>query len=341
MFLLASLFLPVVMYGRSGVTDLSSVQKKIGVPKTMARVVDASWDSPETPRISGGLYGPQGTYVLPSTGRMPDLILIQDVHRNPEVQSRIAALVLHGYKHWGVNKVFVEGAVTSLDLSLFHRIPKKVLPALTRRLVYDADLSGPELAAVQILEKEWSNPPLSPFQVHGLEDPELYRQNVLAYQAVVQSRDRALEDIALLHEQRKAVGYPSTGAGEQGLRLLERLLRLKLTPQEYEIFLMYKDIAPSTPNLNKAVRAALRYYHLARLRSGAFIENTFGKVPASKAPRMVVVGGFHTEDMARYLRHEGRSFIILSPVVSPVPQNSLYEQRMQETVLAVTETLSP
>jgi hypothetical protein len=287
----------------------------------LARVTDASWplDSDDTTR--------------------PDFILIQDVHRNPDVQSRIASLIIYGYRKWGVKKVFMEGAFVPLDLSLFHRIPRQFLPELVKRLVKEGDLSGPEVAAVRIMEHEWSNPPVSPFQLFGMEDPQLYRQNVMAYQTVLARRKRALYDISSLRQKYQILGAPSENSSEQGLDLLEKLLRLKLTPKEHEIFLMYKDVAPSTPGLDSAVEAATEYYRLARLRSRGFLKNALQKAPASPAPRILVVGGFHTDDMAALLRSQHRSFIVVSPVVASSKGDTIYQQRMQDTVLTITDAL--
>ena len=130
--------------------DFQQVQSLLNIPAALARVTDASWPDPES---------------------FPDYFLIQDVHRHPQVQNQIAALVEQGYEQWGVKKVFLEGAFTVLDLSVFHRVPKKTQSLLLDRLIAEGSLSGPELAAVHIMEWEWRNPPVSPFQIFGLEDP--------------------------------------------------------------------------------------------------------------------------------------------------------------------------
>ena len=40
------------------------------------------------------------------------MILIQDVHRHPEAQQHIRAMILYGQSHWGAKEVFLEGAWT-------------------------------------------------------------------------------------------------------------------------------------------------------------------------------------------------------------------------------------
>ncbi len=320
---LALLF--VVGHASSAGTEADAlwfVQKELGISPDVARVTDASWPSDGSEQVR------------------PDFILIQDVHRNPGVQARIASLILQGYTHWGVKKVFMEGAFVPLDLSLFHRIPKQILPELVKRMVHDGDLSGPEVAAVKIMEKEWSNPPVSPFQLFGIEDPLLYRKNVMAYKSVMQRRGKALYDISSLRQKYQLIDYPAETGGEQGLELLEKLLTLKLTPKEYEVFMLYKDAAPSTVSIDPAVQSALEFYRLARIRSRVFIKQAIQTTPASSAPRILVVGGFHTDDMAAILRRQGRSFIVVSPVVMSARGISIYEQRMQDTVTSITDALA-
>lgn len=296
-------------------------QKALQIPASWALVTDAAWP------------------IERSASLKPDYILIQDVHRNPEVQARITALILHGYQQWGVRKVFMEGAFKPLDLSLFHRIPKSLMPALVQGLVRDGDLSGPEVAAVRIMESEWSNPPVSPFQLFGLEDPELYRRNVLAYRSVLQRRPQALNDLDALRINTQLLGESEEESGH-GLDLIEKLLRLKLTPKEWEVFVMYKDAAPSLPALDSAIEAASQYYQLARLRSRAFMKRAAAQAPASNAPRILVVGGFHTADMAALLRRQHRSFIVLSPIVASSSGQRVYQQRMRDTVQTYTDALS-
>ena len=77
-------------------SELQLIQNTLGIRPDLAHVTDAQWPSEQT---------------------LPDFILIQDVHRHPQVQSQIASLIVHGYSAWGVKKqVFLEGAFTSLDL---------------------------------------------------------------------------------------------------------------------------------------------------------------------------------------------------------------------------------
>jgi hypothetical protein len=296
------------------------VQRTLKVPETLARVTDVYW---------------------PDMQRPPDYFLIQDVHRHPYVQTQIATLIERGYEQWGVKKIFMEGAYTGVDLSVFHRVPSKTQTFLLEQLLKDGHLSGPELAAVHIMEHEWRNPPVSPFQLFGLEDPKLYQQNVLAFQAAVAQRDRALEALVPIRRLQETMHLPQPNALMDQLDRTEALLRLKLTSSEYEAYLKGRALVPSTPILDPAIRAAETFYQLAEERSRVFLDNAAKKVPASMAPRILVVGGFHTAYMAACLRNTGRTFVILTPAVTARAEENPYEKNLLETANIMSEALSP
>lgn len=94
------------------------------------------------------------------------------------------------------------------------------------------------------------------FQLFGLEDPELYRRNVFAYREVLKRRPAALYDITSLRQKYELLGDPERGSHARAGPLGETVAHLKLTPREYEVFLMYRDAAPSTPGIDSAVEAA-------------------------------------------------------------------------------------
>ncbi len=301
-------------------SQLQTTQERLGIPENLARVTDVHWPSSETPL---------------------QYILIQDAHRFPHVQSRIASLIVEGYEHWGIKKVFVEGAFTSLDFSIFHRIPHMTQAYVMARLVKDGDLSGPELAGVQIMEHEWRNPPVSPFQIFGMEDPKLYRQNVQAYQTVLAKRDRALEDVVSIRRLQVSMRLSEKNPLSEQLNRVEDLIRLKMTPVEYEDYLKTTADTPSAPALDVAVQAAEEFYRLVQLRSRVFLKEASRKAPASTAPRVLVVGGFHTAAMARLLREANCSFVVLSPIVTPDEGEPIYEKRLQKTASVLAEALVP
>jgi len=296
-------------------SELEAIQHFLVIPSTVAQVTDA--------------------YFSTHAFEIPEFILIQDVHRHPEVQGHIASLILQGYRQWGVKKVFLEGAFTGVDLSMFHRLPDQTRGLLLSRLVQNGDLSGAELATVLLTETEWSNPQPSPFQLFGMEDPKLYRQNIAAYQEVTSLREEALQEIVAIRRLQSEMNLPQSNILTQQLDRTETLIRLKLTPVDYEAYLQAREVIPSSPRLDPAVHAAEKFYDLVQRRSFVFIRQAQKEAPASPGPRVLVVGGFHTPVMARYLRESGRSFVVLTPHVTKVGYGPLYEEHMMESVSAL------
>ena len=296
---------------------LSQTQTALGLSRNVGQISDAEGDFSRS---------------------LPRFILIQDVHNHPEAQEHIASVIMHGYKFWGVKKVFLEGAFSSVDLSVFHRVPDLMRLALMKRLVQSGDLSGPELAAVILSEAEWRNPPVNPFQLIGLESPRLYEQNLEVYQQVQIHRDEALR--ALEEIRRLQIGLqllPSNPLPQQLVRT-EDLIRLKMTPDEYAAYRSARFAIPSAPELDLARRLAERFYSLVQERSHAFIVQAEAKVPAGAGPRILVVGGFHTARMARELKAQGYSYVVITPRITRTGYESLYERRMLESISALQVT---
>ena len=201
--------------------ELESVQHFLVISSTVAHVTDA--------------------FLSTSAVEMPEFILIQDVHKHPEVQGHIASLILQGYHQWGVKKVFLEGAFTGVDLSMFHRLPDQTRGMLLSRLVQNGDLSGAELASVLLTETEWSNPQPSPFELFGMEDAKLYRQNLAAYQEVVSLREEALQEITSIRRLQSDMNMPQPNILTQELDRTETLIRLKMTPADYAAYIQDKE----------------------------------------------------------------------------------------------------
>lgn len=68
--------------------SFEAMQKKLGIPLSEGAVVDAS-------------------------GQTPEIILIQDVHRHPEAQQHIRAMIVSAMTRLGVGDIFLEGAWTN------------------------------------------------------------------------------------------------------------------------------------------------------------------------------------------------------------------------------------
>lgn len=291
--------------------ELAVLQNSLNLSPDVAHVTDASQLKP---------------------GGLPEFILIQDIHNHPEAQGHIASVILQAYHYWGTKKVFMEGAVSNVDLTMFHRVPAKTRTMLLERLVKDGDLSGPELATVLLMEREWSNPPVSPFQLLGMENAKLYRQNLTAYLQVQQSREVALYEINKIRRLQTSLNIQDTNILAQQLNRTEALIRMKLTPTDYEAYLASKAAIPSSPALDPMIRQAENFYKFVILRSHAFLVEAEKKLPAGTGPRVLVVGGFHTPFMATELRKLGKSFVVITPRVTQSGYEPLYERHMLESV---------
>jgi hypothetical protein len=269
---------------------------------------------------------------LPDPSRLPEFILIQDVHRHPEVQGKIANLILFGYAHWGARRVFMEGAFSKVDLTVFHRLPENARHALLKRLMSDGNISGAEFAAVTVMEEEWRNPPVWPLQLLGMEDARLYGENLQTFRDLLGQRENALRELDSLRRLNDEMQLPQPNILGDELALARSLLLLRLTPQEYELYLAARGALPDSPQLRPALRLAEKFYDVVNKRSSAFIKEASRKLPAGSGPRVLVAGGFHTAFMARQLREEGVSFVVLSPTITQSEDHKTYEKDLLDSV---------
>jgi hypothetical protein len=296
--------------------SLAQASQYLVLPSTIAQVTDGNWTPGRT---------------------LPEFILVQDVHKHPEVQSRIAAVVMEGYQKWGVRKVFLEGAFSTVDMSMFQNVPEEARELVLNQLTQRGDLSGPELAAVMLMKQELESPETysSPFQLIGMEDPRVYRQNLAAYQEVQASKTvamQALQNVRIMHRE---LGLRADHPLVLQLSRTESLLQLRLTPSDYSDYLVNQNQKPSSPALNPAIEAAERFYQLVDERSRVFLRLANSKVPASPGPRILVVGGFHTPAMAEELRKQQRSFVVLTPQITRSGLAGVYQKRLMESVSAL------
>lgn len=302
--LAASLSLPA-----ANTPNFEDIQIFLDVPPMQASVVDA---------------------FLPKT-MYPDFVIVQDAHRNPEVQSRLAWIVMHGYKRWGVRKVFVEGAFEPIDLSVFHMLNDRERQSVSDHLIGSGQLSGPERAGILIHEMEWRNPPTSPFMLVGMEEPSLYQANLAAYRAVLNYRAEAQKEVAGFRRLHNSLSLPETHVLRRHLLLVQKMLDLRVTPAEYARYVEIQEAVPSSSKLTPALNASEMFYELANQRSLVFIKNVERKFPAAGGPRVLITGGFHSSLIARQLREEGHSFVVLAPRATIPATDALYERRLLET----------
>jgi hypothetical protein len=258
------------------------------------------------------------------------------VHKHANVQERIAKIIVEGYRTWGVRKVFLEGAFSTVDLSVFESIPSEARGVLLKRLIAEGELSGPERAAVWLMETDLADHLKgSPFQLIGMEDPRIYRDNLAAFRRIQAGRKAGLQELALMRRLQATMQLGGPNLLTAQLDRAEALIRLKLTPSDYEAYLKTREAVPSSPALDPVISAGEAFYELVDVRSDIFLRQARTKVPAATGPRLLVVGGFHTPRMAETLRRDGQTFVVLTPHVTGSGNGPLYERRLMESISAL------
>jgi hypothetical protein len=275
--------------------------KQLGVPENLAHVVD-------------GLQ--IADYELPS------YILIQDVHRHAEVQNEIAAILLYGRRQWHLRDVFIEGAFDEVTRqSLLQRTSDSSLTAMVR----EGRLSGAEMAAATENGQD--------LRLLGMEDPDLYKANLRVYEAVEEKRSNALDELRTIRMLQAGLGLDSAKFDEDELDAMERLLRLKWRPADREHYSQRMHESLQSPALRDALQTAETFYATADARSHAFVKKIEAR-PA-KGPRVLIVGGYHTPQMAEELRRKGISFVVLAPQVTQPANDDIVRERLQESISAL------
>jgi len=273
----------------------------IPIPHSIARVVDARWN-PSIP---------------------PDYILIQDIHLHPEAQANIAAVLLFVHAHWGVRNVLVEGAYAGQPVSV-DRWTGNNHQAL-RSALQEGSLGGPEMAAAMAPGRDLA--------LAGLEDPELYRQNLQAFDGVRQEVTDAVNDLKTLEVMQRSLDMTQTRFSEEELQTMDLLVHLKMKPAEWSTFQKASFAMPESTALAGALAKAQMFYRLADMRSQFFLKAA--EASESAGPKVLVVGGFHTAAMAARLAQEGKSYVVISPQITQSGFEDLYEHRMQESISAL------
>jgi len=272
--------------------DYQAIQKQLGIPASVASVVDAS-------------------------GKDPQYIIIQDIHRHPEAQQNISAMIMYGLRHWGTTELFVEGSWAKGDEL------KESTPHFSSLLdaVREGRMGGAEMAVAMT-----PNPDL---KFMGLEDADVYRQNVEAYEAVESARDDALREL----ETSRLLSRVFDSSPNDSCSLVKRLIQLRLKPSEYADYLQHPYHASPNSRLAEAVASAEHFYQVANERSRIFLEKA--KAMHQSGIQVLVVGGFHTAAMTEQLRQEGISYVVLSPQITQGGYEDLYARGMHDTISAL------
>jgi hypothetical protein len=279
------------------------------------------------------------------------VVLIQDLHANVGVQKNIAGIL---YRLQRVNKrpsvlVCVEGASGEGDVSLLRSLPGPIRHAFEAMLLRRAYLTGAELAATEAAAdwpqqqvviwdrvKRWfsnSGAPapvsLSPIQLWGVDDPDLYRKNWHAAKTVDRQHYEALEYVKSLRGMLTTGG--DTGALQKHLELLTKLLLLRLQPGEYKEYVKGRALNPKGPAIyQNTVAAAETYYQAAEARSHAMAQNVIAKMGRTPGVTALVTGGFHSQEIADEFKKMGLSYVIITPRVDVLDQDEAYRARLRE-----------
>ncbi|MFT5207560.1 MAG: hypothetical protein ACI9CF_001316 [Candidatus Omnitrophota bacterium] len=115
------------------------------------------------------------------------IILIEDAHANLSGQKNLANSIDSLMKNYGISTVLVEGSSTDVTLShAKNQMPKKNLIKAAKQLLYYGIISGEEHLNLTTDHN---------MQLLGIEDQQLYNQNLNIYHNVTQVRTQALNYI--------------------------------------------------------------------------------------------------------------------------------------------------
>lgn len=115
------------------------------------------------------------------------IIQIQDIHANYLAQENISAIVEHLRHKFGVSNIGIEGGWSEASFPKSRELPaSKEKRLLARTLMQEAYIGGPVHAA--LFAK-------TPIQIIGLENTEIYHQNLNTYLKYIERREATLEHL--------------------------------------------------------------------------------------------------------------------------------------------------
>jgi len=244
--------------------------------------------------------------------------------------------------------VCVEGASGAGDVSLLRSLPHGVRGLFEEMLLHRAYLTGAELAATEaaadIAQQQavWgyrlkaffgqsagSGPvTLSPIELWGVDDPDLYRKNWHAAKVVDRQRNEALQ---YLKNTRQMLLPGADTTLQKHLGLLVKLLLLRLQPGEYYDYLKTRHLNPSGPPIYQStLKAAEEYYEMAEARSVAMANNLLKRMGNTPGYTALITGGFHTQEIAAQLKKRGIGYMVVTPDVKVLDQDWAYRARLHE-----------
>lgn len=312
--------------GSETINLLSFYQKSLGISPKVAVITGAYNGRLESERTK--------TSFKTRHSKLPKFILIQDLHANQEAQERIANVIVHGFRHWNLRQVFIEGASARVDVSVLRTLPRKVQNNLLDNFLREGYLTGPEIAAVRLRGSWLDSPSFSSLQLQGLEDPEIYWKHLATYKQAKILERPALQELYSIQNLHSELCIAPVDPLAQQLKRTFHLVRLGLTPEELADYLRFKSQTAHTPKLGPALANAEAFYQLAKQRDEILLVRA--KNMPVEGPRVMVIGGFHSYGIAEKLQQQGTSFVVLTPTIHRLDHEWRYRERMQE----LTDTLA-
>ncbi|MBI3292526.1 MAG: hypothetical protein HYZ73_06930, partial [Elusimicrobia bacterium] len=271
------------------------------------------------------------------------VLLIQDAHGLPEVQHRLANLLQWWAGHHRLRLIGLEGSSSRFDLEPFRQFPSpRILQDVARHLTDLGLLSGPELAGLTTSQA---------LTLQGVEQPASYEQHVRLFKRLIALQAQSRTDIAAASNQLQrwrsrssSHANPAEPAQQffnelvSDLALLEKLVALRLTPAEWDLYQTRRPFLSQWPQrlasltqqwplksdetlLERSLPLFEQFYEAAVHRNRWMTARLLQAMRDEQQPlAALVAGGFHTPGLERELKRCGVGFLTVTPLVSHVPE---------------------
>ncbi|HXV27704.1 MAG TPA: hypothetical protein VD913_01930, partial [bacterium] len=114
-----------------------------------------------------------------------------------------------------------------------------------------------------------------------------------------------------------------------GLELIERMSRLELSREDWTEL---KEL-PLDSSYKEFLKPHYEFFKNVEARDEVFYKNVMTLMKEHDAKTsLLVAGGFHTESMIQKFKSRGISYILLTPQINVIPENSHYRERMRGDV---------
>lgn len=118
------------------------------------------------------------------------IINIQDLHCNYKAQKNIAAIIDHIIQTYGLRLISVEGGSGKIDTTFYKELPdEKIKEQVADYFLREARINGTEYFAITT-DRD--------IALYGAEDEKYYEKNLEAFLKALPSREKILENIAVL-----------------------------------------------------------------------------------------------------------------------------------------------